>query len=105
MENIGIYQIENTENDKIYVGSAINIQGRWRVHKSDLNRNQHHSSYLQRAWNKYGSNSFKFTVLEAISDKSLLIKTEQKYIDFMLPEYNMCKFAGSQLGFKNSEKS
>ena len=31
----GIYAITNTANGKVYVGSAVNIHGRWRVHLSD----------------------------------------------------------------------
>jgi group I intron endonuclease len=32
-----------------------------------------------------------------------LIQREQYYIDLLNPEYNICKIAGSNLGFKHSE--
>lgn len=62
---------------------------------------KHHSKYLQNAFNKYGEVSFEFHVLEFCS-KEDLIKTEQKYIDFYSPDFNMNPIAGSNLGRKFS---
>ena len=47
----GIYKL--TINNKIYIGSAKNIGIRLSKHLLDLERNKHHSIYLQRTWNKY----------------------------------------------------
>jgi group I intron endonuclease len=60
----GIYTITNKNNDKIYVGCAVDIDSRWDDHKSTLNRNAHKNTYLQREWNKYGEGAFLFEVLE-----------------------------------------
>lgn len=60
----GIYQIRNLVNGKIYIGSAVNINSRWRTHKANLNLNKHKSKHLQASWNKYGINTFIFKVLE-----------------------------------------
>jgi group I intron endonuclease len=60
----GIYQIRNSVNGKIYVGSAKNIYARWTAHKAQLRENRHHSILLQRAWNKYGAFAFSFEVIE-----------------------------------------
>ncbi len=95
---MGIYAITNKENGCCYIGSAININVRWRLHKSALDRNKHHSVYLQRAWNKYGKEVFDFTVLERVRDKATLISTEQKYLDTFHPAYNVNKIAASRLG-------
>lgn len=51
-------------------------------------RNDHHSRYLQRAWNKYGPSSFLFELIEVIDIPSLLI-TEQMYLDIVKPVYNL----------------
>lgn len=78
--NTGIYKIENKLNSKCYIGSAVNIKARLAVHRSDLNLNRHCNSYLQRAWNKYGENSFNFEPL-LYCDKKNLIFYEQKTVD------------------------
>ena len=70
-QTVGIYQITNKHNLKNYIGSTRrNFHDRFRDHKRDLKKNKHHNKYLQNAWNKYGEESFEFTVLEVI-DKSL----------------------------------
>lgn len=59
----GVYAIINTVNDKLYIGSSINIEARWAVHKSGLKRGNG-SKHLQRAWNLYGNSIFEFVILE-----------------------------------------
>lgn len=76
----GIYCIENTINNKKYIGSSINIYDRWRHHISSLNRNKHHSVHLNASWNKYGKNSFSFSIIETCA-KDNLIDREQFYIN------------------------
>jgi group I intron endonuclease len=98
----GIYCIENTLNHKRYIGSAVNIQARWAIHVSLLNNGKHHSRHLQRAWNKYGGDSFVFSVLEQC-EKSILTTREQFYIDQQKPEYNIAPKAGSNFGIKFSD--
>lgn len=61
---IGIYIIQNIVTNKNYVGSSIDIDDRWSNHRARLNMEQHANRYLQRAWKKYGKESFTFTVLE-----------------------------------------
>lgn len=87
----GIYKIINIETKDFYVGSSKNILKRWWKHKYELNKNIHHSIILQRAWNKYGSKSFKFEIIEECDPNILLIK-EQVYLDDN-PTYNVGKIA------------
>lgn len=101
----GIYSITNTTNGKVYIGSAINIGTRWREHLNDLKGDKHHSIKLQRAWNKYGEDSFRFDVITTC-DIDDLITTEQGFIDegdTYKVGYNCCPVAGSRLGSKQSE--
>ena len=67
----GIYCIENRVNHKKYVGQSINIFKRWKQHTWELNKEKHHNSHLQNAWNKYGYNKFSFYILEICDRKSL----------------------------------
>lgn len=100
----GIYKILNKINNHCYIGSAVNIKSRFATHKNHLKNNKHHSLYLQRAWNKYGEESFEFIILKECNKENLL-EAEQSYFDEINPEYNICKVAGSCLHVKFSEES
>ena len=97
----GIYKLNI--NNRIYIGSAINLPKRLQQHYNDLCKNRHHNIHLQRAFNKYKILSFE--ILEIIIDKKELIKKEQYYIDTLKPTLNIAPMAGSQLGFKHSKKT
>jgi len=83
----GIYKIRNTQNQKVYIGSSSNIKTRWRQHRYQLKKGEHHSTYLQRSWNKHGQESFAFEIIEQCS-KEVLKNREQHYIDTLAPGYN-----------------
>ena len=101
----GIYCIKNKITGDIYVGSAVSMKKRKYRHFSSLRKNIHHSAYLQRAFNRYGETSFLFFPLKFVADASMLIQSEQYFIDRLNPSYNMCKIAGSTLGTKQSVES
>ena len=90
---IGIYKIVNFVNGHCYIGSSCNINKRWTQHINQLNKGKHHSIYLQRAWNKYSSDSFKLEILEECNIDNLFIY-EQKWIDKLKPEYNLGSVGG-----------
>lgn len=93
----GIYEIINVQNNCKYIGSSNNIYTRWSHHISDLNRNKHCNLHLQRAWNKYGKKTFIFNIL-FLCEENKLLQEEQRFLDTLNPEYNMCPTAGSCLG-------
>lgn len=99
----GIYLITNKVNGKRYIGSAVDIPSRWRVHTYHLRKGDHHSKHMQSAWNKYGADGFEFTVLEYCDVDQLLI-IEQRYLDSVAPEYNTNKIAGSLIGYRFSDE-
>jgi hypothetical protein len=69
-----------------------------------LRKGKHHSSYLQKAWNKYGEHHFEFNVLETCEYvKDTILFLEQKYLD-LNPEYNICKNARNTQGVVFSEE-
>jgi group I intron endonuclease len=76
----GIYQIINNVNTKVYVGSSLNLYERLITHFSQLRKNVHSNIYLQRSWNKYREESFKYKIIEFCNSEVLLEK-EQHYID------------------------
>lgn len=101
----GVYKIKNIINEKQYVGSSSeHIPKRWRLHNRMLRNNNHHSVYLQRAWNKHGKNNFVFEIIEYCSPE-ICLDREQFYIDLLKPEYNICLDARSPKGRIVSEKT
>lgn len=79
----GIYCIRNKVTSECYVGSSVNIEARWSIHKVKLNRKCHHSQKLQAAWNRYGQHNFYFEIIERIfdSENKTLAEREQHWID------------------------
>jgi len=100
----GIYQIENQVNGKRYIGSAVDLRKRRQNHFSALHCGGHENQHLQRAFNKYGGDTFVFEVLEETEPKKLIIR-EQYYIDLLLPEYNISSIAGSPLGIRHTDEA
>ena len=80
MQRSGIYCIENLINSKKYIGQSVDISHRWYQHKNELNDNKHFNDYLQKSWNKYGEDKFRFYVLE-FCDIDKLDSLEVYYID------------------------
>ena len=84
---IGVYKITNIINGKVYIGESMNIEERWNEHEKELKCGNHHSYKLQKDYNTYGKDNFKFEVLEEIDkdlkpiiQKCLLYILEDKYI-------------------------
>ncbi len=77
----GIYKILNLINNKIYVGSSINISVRITSHKLNLRKNKHCNTHLQYSYNKYGIENFIYEVIE-YCDENLLLKKEEYYINY-----------------------
>jgi group I intron endonuclease len=77
----GIYTIECVANGKVYVGSAKDFEGRWTIHLNNLRGNRHINPHLQRSFNKYGEESFKFErhiVIEGEYNKELYFEIENE---------------------------
>lgn len=83
---IGVYKITNIVNNKVYIGSSINMKKRSNEHFCMLKNGNHHSSKLQKAYNKYGKQSFIFELIEEC-DKNIITEREQYWLN-ELDSYN-----------------
>lgn len=76
-----IYQIKNRINKKIYIGQTIRpIHKRIYEYKSAFKFNKCYNPYLLSAFNKYGWDSFEFTLLDTASTLDELNNKEIFYI-------------------------
>ncbi len=91
----GVYQIKNTQNQKVFVGSTPNLRtlnGR----KFELKLGGHTNKDLQKDWNQFGEDAFVFEILEVLEEKEgeyfdvkdALKKLEDKWLEQLRPEYN-----------------
>ncbi len=78
----GIYKIENKVNGKVYIGSSIDIEVRWKNHIRSLNgKDKYFNDYLHRQWREYGEENFIFNIIEECNVYEL-DKKEQYWIEF-----------------------
>lgn len=66
---IGVFQIRNTVNGKIFIGSNVNLDAIWNRHQLQLNVGSHPSPDLQSDWKTYGEQAFKFEILAEVQQK------------------------------------
>ena len=98
----GIYVIVNVVNGKRYIGSAKLLGHRLYHHRLRLTNGRHHNRHLQKSWDKHGPAAFEFRIIIICEPRDLLL-FEQRAIDSLKPEYNICPTAGSTLGRKFTE--
>lgn len=104
----GIYAITHKATGRAYIGSAVDIDARWRTHRSDLRLNRHYSHWLQAAWNKYGEEAFELVIIEAVPELEKLVLREQGWIDIYRAAklaYNLRPIANSNLGTKRTKET
>ena len=77
-----IYKITNNLNNKVYIGSSIDVERRWRQHKeASINEKDHHYNYpLMVAFREFGIANFTFEVVDTLPDYQAMIQTEHDWI-------------------------
>jgi hypothetical protein len=65
----GVFQVRNTVNGKILLGSSLNLDGPLNRHRFVLTIGKHSNETLQEEWNRYGPERFAFEILEVVSVK------------------------------------
>lgn len=72
----GIYMIKNKKTGQIYIGQSNNIEKRYRQH---CNHNAKGHSYVERAIEKYGNDSFDCIVIEELPNSIDILNQREKY--------------------------
>ena len=73
-----VYKIECIVDGRFYIGASINAHKRHLEHFNDLRKRKHHNIFLQRAFDKYGEDSFTYKVLEEFQEEELMWKREEE---------------------------
>lgn len=109
----GIYLWTCLDSNKIYIGSAVDLSKRIRSYFSKTYLTRSRNSHITNALIKFGYSAFSLTIIEYIDisnlskeeARKLILGREQYYINYLEPEFNILKVAGSSLGFKHSEET
>lgn len=106
----GVYSIIHISSGRRYVGSSVYLNRRRSNHFSSLRKGKHQNDYLQKTFTKYGESDFSWEILEYITDRNDLIKTEQKWIDFYQAAnhkfgFNLSPNAGNTKGVRPSAET
>jgi hypothetical protein len=80
---MGVTQITNNHNGKIFIATYPNLKNRWLTIKSQLTMGMHANSQLQKDWIELGPDTFTYEVLEKkesgdITDMKWEIKKMEK---------------------------
>ena len=62
----GVFQVKNTANGKVLLGSSLNLDGALNGNKFTLKIGSHRNNALQEDWERYGAESFVFEILEVV---------------------------------------
>lgn len=84
----GIYQIYFPKDNKIYIGSSVNMLNRIMSHLYKLRYNKHENFKMQKLYDKYSEKDIIFETLEEC-DKDYLFEKEQYYVDNLHPSINI----------------
>jgi len=66
---MGVFQILNTANGKMYIDSSLNIPGKINRHRVQLNAGLHQSRTLQSDWKEFGERAFEFETVESVEPR------------------------------------
>jgi len=66
----GVFQVKNVVNDKVLLGSSLNLDGPLNGHKFMLEISGHTNKALQKEWNEFGADKFVFEILEVVKVKN-----------------------------------
>lgn len=69
LRQMGVYQIRNVVNGKIFIGSSKNIPAKFNSHQFTLEIGSHINRKLQDEYKQFGKENFVFEILELVKPK------------------------------------
>lgn len=78
---MGIFQIRNLTNEKVFIGKSENLEGILNRHEFALKANGHQNKQLQADWNELGEEKFAFEILEELEQREGL--DNKKELEFL----------------------
>ena len=90
----GVFVIRNTVNNKIFLGSSVNLDAIWNRHRLQLNFGSHPAAELLKDWKELGEDKFIFEIISEIkqndemTDKDIADEVkalEKLYLDELKP--------------------
>jgi hypothetical protein len=80
--HMGVTQIKNKTNGKIYIHSYPNLKNKWLTLQGQLAVGMHTNAQLQKDWNQLGPEAFTYEVLEQKDTQDIMdIKWELKQME------------------------
>jgi len=65
----GVFGIRNTVNNKLYLGSSVNMDAMWNRSRVQLDFGSHPNAELQTDWKSMGKDKFTFEIISEIKQK------------------------------------
>lgn len=66
---MGVFQIRNVKNGKVFIDSSTNMNAKWNRHKVQLGVGNNWMTELQSDWKEFGEENFVFEVLSELEEK------------------------------------
>lgn len=87
--DMGVFQIRNLVNDKILIGSSLDLKAFWNAQKWQLDFGMHRNAVLQADWKEFGADQFSYEILGLIEHSDNVevdYKKEIKLLEEMFVE-------------------
>ena len=65
----GVFAVKNTANNKILIGSSVNMDAMWNRIRLQLDVGSHPNNELQADWKSLGEDNFTFEIISEIKQK------------------------------------
>ena len=100
----GIYEVMNTENQKIFIGKTPNLKTLNGM-KHILNMGANNNKELQADWKQFGQEAFIFTVLEVLEKSEDPSFNEKKALEQLETKWLSAKQPYGERGYNRRPKA